>query len=180
MGWEARTLVLSPSGGVGMLPFLYPYILFFLHHVRQSLVIPRSQGCVCGELLSSRQAPPCLSSPGRNFPTFYMPSNGRGPPTTWQNATWSRWTGACTLRTSNSRWRPSSGGRSTIGTSPPSRCMSPACLPPAPLAGYEGDGETRGAGLCPGGQCAPSAVLPPDPAPCSSPRWISCRCASLS
>lgn len=132
-GWRSGLCCLSSSSCT----------LFLLHlavHARQGLVVLRSHGCVCREPAELSTGSPLSFSPGRNSPTFCTPSSGRAPPTTWPNATSSRWTGACTSRMSSSRWRRSSGERSTIGTSPPSRCVH---LLPAPLAGCEGGGDTR-------------------------------------
>lgn len=91
-------------------------------------------------------APLPLLPTGRSSRTSCTRSSGRGPPTTWRSATSSRWAETCTSRTCVCRWRPSSGERSIIGTSPPSRCVwRPPCHlpPPGQLGAASGD---QGAG----------------------------------
>lgn len=93
--------------------------------------------------IQNTQAGPLMPLPsGRSFPTSCTLSSGRGPPTTWQSATSRPRTGTCTLRMCVYRWKPSSGERSIIGTSPLSRCVAPlsAALQHQDVSGDEDDG----------------------------------------
>lgn len=88
-----------------------------MHCLQMALIVlgkknnPKTKVKITGFLITS-----CLSLPGRSCRISLTAATGSRRAITWPSVTWSRWTELFTSRTSDCKWRPNSGEKSTTAT----------------------------------------------------------------